>query len=101
MLICNSLTGMRCAAEGNTAKYYFNSQLRAQKSKKKSKEMHYSGPCGRMMTKREIVYFSPRQAPLLNCFCIDQFPPDGKLDGKSMKHKAEKHLKHNKIQTML
>lgn len=33
-------------------------------------------------------------------FCIAQFPLDGKLDGKSMKHKAE-HLKHNnKIQTM-
>lgn len=85
---------MGCAAEDNAAKCYFSSQL-------KNKEMHYSGPCGRMMTKRVIVYFSPPQAPLLNCFCIAHFPPDGKLGGKSMKHKAEKHLNHNnKIQTM-
>lgn len=52
--------------------------------------------------KGDCVYSSPRQATLLNCFCIAQFPPDGKLDGKSMKHKAEKHLNHNnKIQTLL
>lgn len=32
--------------------------------------------------RKGIVYSIPRQAPLLNCFCIAQFPPDGKLDGK-------------------
>lgn len=76
-----------------------NSWLRKAK-KKKGGEM-YSGLCGRMRTQRQIVYSRPRQAPLLNCFCIAQFPPDGKLNGKSMKHKAEKHLNHNnKTQTL-
>ncbi len=71
------------------------------KAKKQSKEMHYSGSCAKVMTKRKIVYPSSRQAPGLSCLCIAQFPPDGKLDGKSMKHKAEKHLKpNNKIQTL-
>lgn len=32
--------------------------------KKKGEEMHYSGPCRRMMTEKEIVYFSSRQAQL-------------------------------------
>lgn len=33
--------------------------------------------------------------------CISQFPPDGKLDGKSMKHKAEEHLSHkNKMSAL-
>lgn len=68
---------------------------------KKSIEMHYSGSCARV-TKKKIVYSRSRKALLLDCFCVAQFPPDGKLDGKSMKHEAEKHLKHNnKIQTLL
>lgn len=51
MLICNGLTRMECAVLN-----YFSVQ--------KSKEMHYSGPCGGTMTKREIVYSSSRQDAL-------------------------------------
>lgn len=63
--------------------------------------MHYSGPCGWVMTKSAIVYSSSRQAPLLNCFCTAQFPLDGKLDGKSMKCEAGKCLNHNNVQTIV
>lgn len=45
--------------------------------------MYYSGPCAGDNQKGP----SSRE-DLLSCCWIAQFPPDGKLDGKSMKSKA-------------
>ena len=100
MLICS--TRVACAVEVNAAKYCLSIQLMAPKKLgRKVKKSIIQGHVEGSLPKRETVYFSSRQAPSLNCFCIAQFPPDGKLDGKSMKHKTQKHLNHNnKRQTL-
>lgn len=100
MLICS--TRVACAVEVNAVKYCLSKHLMVSKNhqrkvKKSIIQCHVEGS----LPKRETVYFSSRQAPSLICFCIAQFPPDGKLDGKSLKHKTEKHLNHNnKRQTL-